>query len=52
MNFKGISFLKLNYSPKRIEKSSRDFQLKIEGELNFVVNFFFQMNLKGISYVK
>ena len=41
MNFKGISFSKLNYSPKGIEKSSMDFLLKVEGELNFVVIFFF-----------
>ena len=44
MKFKGISYLKLNYPPKGIEKSSRDFLFKMWvkffGELFFVPNEF------------
>ena len=46
-NFKAISYVKWNYPPgieyipKGIEKIWRDFLCKIEGEFNFVVNFFF-----------
>jgi len=40
MNFKGISYLKWSYPPERIEKHIQGILCKIEGELNFLVNFF------------
>ena len=40
MNFKGISYVKWNYPPEGIEKHIKGILCKIEGELNFLVNFF------------
>ena len=49
INFKGISYVKWNYPPEGIEKHIKGILCKLEGELNFLVNFFlFQMNFKGI----